>query len=396
MKKIEWNKETPRFYELKNRIQEFGVPHDWCVEVMRGSHFISPDENVEICGDRITMQAAPISDDPIFEEQHEDPQFSRWLKQSFEKVIGHVGRVFLCDTSKPNELVSPIAIERYVGTAGLMDDQGASLCALHTIFNSIEDPSRYKIHVVYPNYHQGQLAFEAKVKNMDDNVDMCLLEPAKPLTKPWIPLTYLDLATDAREGDFVYCFFYPKDPSKHQTLELFEKIMKPNKPTRIWRATASSSTLADHPTIISGSICFSDWMQGVASYNHLPDSNGGLLVSRSGRVKGIHVKAFSCGELQTFLRSKNPDEIRIAKKLSKTMNIYAPWETLPVFVPPHGLVRMLQLQGGFELLQVALLQNKELMNVEKNVDSQKCSKISKRKCPFKLRKKLLCEKKLRR
>jgi len=60
MKKIEWDKEVPRFYELKNRIQEFGVPDDWCVEVMRENQFMSPDENVEICGDRITMRVAPI------------------------------------------------------------------------------------------------------------------------------------------------------------------------------------------------------------------------------------------------------------------------------------------------------------------------------------------------
>jgi hypothetical protein len=332
------------------------------------------------------LRESYLTDDPALEEPAEDPQFSRWLKQSFDKVTGHVGRVFLCDTSKPDEMAAPTAVERCVGTVGLMDDQGASLCALHTVYNSVEDPSRYTIHVVYPNYHQGRLTFEAKMKSMDEEVDMCVLEPAKPLTKPWIPLTYLDLATDAREGDYVYCFFYPKDPSKHQTPELFEKIIKPDKPARIWRVPASSSTAADHPTIISGNVCFSEWMQGVATYKHLPDPNGGLLVSRSGRVKGIHVKAFTCGELQSFLHSENPDEMRIAKKLNKTMSAYAPSETIPVFVPPHGLVRMLQLQGGSELLQAALAQNK----VGK---SQKCAK---RKCTFTLRRRSLEKKKPKR
>lgn len=61
MKKIEWNKEAPRFHELRTRVREFGVPHDWCVEVMRGNHFISPDDNAEIAGERITMRAAPIA-----------------------------------------------------------------------------------------------------------------------------------------------------------------------------------------------------------------------------------------------------------------------------------------------------------------------------------------------
>lgn len=303
-----------------------------------------------------------------------------------------MGRVFVCDTLKPDEVATPTTIERCVGTIGLMDDRGASLCVLHTIFDYIEDPSRFKIYVIYPNYHQGRLTFEAKVKSIDEDVDMCLLEPAKPLTKPWTPLTYLDLATDAREGDYVYCFFYPKDPSKYQTPELFEKLIKPDKPTRIWRASASSSTFADHPTIISGNICFSEWMQGVATYSHSPDSNGGLLVSRSGRVKGIHVKAVTCGELQSFLQSKNPDEMRIAKILSNTINAYPLLEALPVFVPPHGLVKMLQLRGGSKLLQAALSQNKVQMKVEKKVDSHMYIKMNKRKCPFNLRRRSLYEK----
>jgi len=54
-------KEASRFYEFKNRVQEFDVPHDWCIEIMRGNHFISPVQNAEIIGDRITMRVTPIS-----------------------------------------------------------------------------------------------------------------------------------------------------------------------------------------------------------------------------------------------------------------------------------------------------------------------------------------------
>lgn len=334
-----------------------------------------------------------VADDPILEEQSEDPQFSRWLKQCFEKVTGHVGRVYLCDTSNPIQVLTPTGVERCVGTVGLMDDCGASLCALHTIYDYVEDPSRYKIHVVYPNYHQGRLAFEARVKSMDEDVDICVLEPAEALTKPWTPLTCLELATDTRKGDSVYCFFYAKDPSKHQTPELFEKMMKPEKPARIWRAPMSSCASADHPTIIPGNVCLAEWMQGVATYSHLPDADGGLLVSRSGRVKGMHVKALTCGELQSFLQSGNPEEERIAKELNKAMSTYAPSESLPVFVPPHGLVRMLQLQGGSKLLQAALLQNKVQMTGGEKGNSHK---VSKRKRPSNFTRRSIHEKKPKR
>lgn len=327
-----------------------------------------------------------IVEDPILDEQPEDPQYSRWLKQSFEKVTGHIGRVFLCDMSKSCR--TSTRAKKHVGTIGLIKDTGASLCALHTIYDSIQEPSRFKIHVVYPNYHQGKLEFDAKVKSIDEDVDMCLLEPAKPLTKAWTPLTCLDVATDAREGDFVYCFFYPIDPTNHETPELYEKIIKPEKPIRIWRAAASSSPLADHPTIISGNICFSEWMQGVATYRHLPDSHGGFLISRSGRVKGVHVKTFPCGELETFLHSNNCDELRIAKLLSKTMRAYAPSQALPVFVPPHGLVRMLHLQSASQLLEIAHLHNNTKLNVRKLVTSHLHSKTSVSKHPFDIKKTL--------
>lgn len=60
-KKIEWNKHTdPTFQELKERLQQCGVPDDWCVEVLRGDDFLSPDVNSHITGPKITVRATPI------------------------------------------------------------------------------------------------------------------------------------------------------------------------------------------------------------------------------------------------------------------------------------------------------------------------------------------------
>lgn len=61
MKKIEWHKDAPTFHELKERVQNCGIPGDWCVEVMRGDNFFSPDDNTEINGARITVRASPIA-----------------------------------------------------------------------------------------------------------------------------------------------------------------------------------------------------------------------------------------------------------------------------------------------------------------------------------------------
>lgn len=60
-KKIEWNKNgDPTFAELKDRIQHCGVPDDWCVEVLRGTNFVSPDLNTHIQGPKITVRASPV------------------------------------------------------------------------------------------------------------------------------------------------------------------------------------------------------------------------------------------------------------------------------------------------------------------------------------------------
>lgn len=60
-KKIEWNKVgDPTFDELKGRLQQCGVPDDWCVEVLRGSNFILPDLQTHIHGPKITVRASPI------------------------------------------------------------------------------------------------------------------------------------------------------------------------------------------------------------------------------------------------------------------------------------------------------------------------------------------------
>ena len=229
------------------------------------------------------------------DEHGDDYQWAQWMKTAFEKVTAHVGRVYVIDTTKPEEMKDPHNVERCVGTVGLMDVHGESICALHCVYHAVEHKHRYRIDVLYPNYHKGALAFNAKPKTMDEDVDLCVLEPVTPLKKPNLPTTYLDLATDAREDDVVYCFFFPKDPLKHETPQVIRHLIRPEK------AIASRSNPrqpAESPTIISGTVCFSEWMQGVVTYERLPDANGGVIVSRSGRVKGIHVKAFTCGELR--------------------------------------------------------------------------------------------------
>lgn len=279
------------------------------------------------------------------------------MKAAFEKVMCHVGRVYVVDTTKPQEVKAPRTEERCVGTASLMDVHGESIAALHCVYAAVEDPQRYKIHVAFPNYHKGALAFEAKLRAMDEDVDVCVLEPKEALKKPFLPTTYLDLATDVREDDVIYCFFYPKDPLKHQTPKVIQSLLMVEKPATL-RPGPSPKQVHDVPLILNGTVCFSEWMQGVATYERLPDSDGGILVSRSGRVKGLHVKAFTCGELREKVHSDNPEELRVAKKLCRRMSTYAPSEGVPAFVPPHGLVRLLGLEGGCELLQAAIRQTK--------------------------------------
>lgn len=324
------------------------------------------------------------------ELQHEDDhaddiQWSKWMKAAFEKVICHVGRVYVVDTTKPEEVKAPRAEERCVGTASLMDVHGESISALHCVYAAVEEPQRYKIHVAFPNYHKGALAFEAKITAMDEDVDVCVLEPKEPLKKPHLPTTYLDLATDVREDDVVYCFFYPRDPLKHQTPNVIRSLLMVDKPATL-RPGLSPKQVQDTPTILNGTVCFSEWMQGVATYERLPDSNGGILVSRSGRVKGLHVKAFTCGELREKVHSDNPEELRVAKKLCRRMSTYAPSEGVPVFVPPHGLVRLLGLEGGCELLQAAIRQNKThskgaAAKAKTNKNNKKASTSARRPSP---------------
>lgn len=327
-------------------------------------HSIKITHEIRTKLDHIILSPICAGDQYLDDEHGDDYQWAKWMKTAFEKVTAHVGRVYVVDTTKPEEVKDPRNVERCVGTVGLMDVHGESICALHCVYRAVEHKERYKIDVVYPNYHKGTLAFDAKPKTMDEDVDLCVLEPVTPLKKPNLPTTYLDLATDAREDDMVYCFFFPKDPLKHETPQVIRQLMRPEKALNVSRSNTARQP-ADSPTIISGTVCFSEWMQGVATYERLPDANGGVIVSRSGRVKGIHVKAFTCGELREKVHSENPEELRVAKKLCKKMNSYAPSEGIPVFVPPHGLVRLLGLEGGCELLQAAIRQNKVQMKVEK-------------------------------
>jgi len=270
------------------------------------------------------------------------------MKTAFEKVISHVGKLYLLDTTKPDQAPD------CVGTATLMDCHGEALCALHCIHPAVEHPDRYKLQVTFPNFHKGSLTFEAKPKTIDEDVDVCVIEPTQPLKKPYLPTSYLDLATDVREDDVIYCFFYPRDPLKHETPKTITNLLT----LTLENSKKTRTTPQEPPTIITGTVCFSEWMQGVAAYERPPDCNGGILVSRSGHVKGMHVKAFTCGELRAKVHSENPEELRVARKLCTRMSTYAPTEGIPVFVPPHGLVRLLGLEGGCELLQAAMKQNK--------------------------------------
>ena len=301
------------------------------------------------------------------------------MKTAFEKVISHVGRLYLVDTTKEEEVKDSRSVERCVGTVSLMDVHGECICALHCIYPAVESPERYKMYASFPNFPKGCLSFEAKLRIMDEKVDVCVIEPVQPLKKPYLPTSYLDLATDVREDDIIYCFFFPKDPLKHVTPQVLQNLLmvEKNNPLRAARRPQ------DNPTIITGTVCFSEWMQGVAAYERPPDCNGGILVSRSGRVKGIHVKAFTCGELRAKANSENPEELRVARKLCKKMSTYAPSDVIPAFVPPHGLVRLLGLEGGCELLQAAIRQNKVKMKMQtqKNPKPPRTTRSARSRCP---------------
>lgn len=299
------------------------------------------------------------------EEEHlDDIQWTRWMKTAFEKVISHVGKLYLVEKEANEAESNELKDSQCVGTVSLMDCHGEAICALHCIHPAVENPEKYKIHASFPNYSKGALTYEAKPKNMDEEVDVCVIEPSTPLKKPYLPTSYLDLATDVREDDVIYCFFYPKDPLKHETPKPLSNLLIEKKKKYV-----------QVPSIMSGTVCFSEWMQGVAAYERPPDCNGGVLVSRSGRVKGIHVKAFTCGELRAKVHSENPEELRVARKLCKRMSTYAATECIPVFVPPHGLVRLLGLEGGCELLQAAVRQSKGKVKMNMPVKPPKTTRL---------------------
>ncbi len=60
-KRVEWNKENPTFGEVKERLWSCGVARNWCVEVLRGNEFFSPDENHIFSAKQLTVRALPIS-----------------------------------------------------------------------------------------------------------------------------------------------------------------------------------------------------------------------------------------------------------------------------------------------------------------------------------------------
>lgn len=65
---IEWDKASPTFCEVKERLGNCGIAKNWCVEILRGGEYVSPDDNTQLrdCK-KLTVRAAPISEKTILE-----------------------------------------------------------------------------------------------------------------------------------------------------------------------------------------------------------------------------------------------------------------------------------------------------------------------------------------
>jgi hypothetical protein len=65
---IEWDKASPTFCEVKERLGNCGIAKNWCVEVLRGGEYVSPDDDTQLrdCK-KLTVRAAPISEKTILE-----------------------------------------------------------------------------------------------------------------------------------------------------------------------------------------------------------------------------------------------------------------------------------------------------------------------------------------
>lgn len=60
---IEWDKASPTFCEIKERLGNCGVAKDWCVEILREGEYVSPDDDMRLkdCK-KLTVRASPIAE----------------------------------------------------------------------------------------------------------------------------------------------------------------------------------------------------------------------------------------------------------------------------------------------------------------------------------------------
>lgn len=62
-KLIELDKASPTFYEVKERLDNCGIAKNWCVEILRGGEYVSPDDDTQLKNcKKLTVRAAPISE----------------------------------------------------------------------------------------------------------------------------------------------------------------------------------------------------------------------------------------------------------------------------------------------------------------------------------------------
>lgn len=60
---IEWDKASPTFCEVKERLGNCGIAKNWCVEILQGGEYVSLDDDMQLqdCK-KLMVRAAPISE----------------------------------------------------------------------------------------------------------------------------------------------------------------------------------------------------------------------------------------------------------------------------------------------------------------------------------------------
>jgi len=68
---IEWDKTSPTFCEVKERLGNCGIAKNWCVEILRGGEYVSLDDDTQLqdCK-KLTVRVAPISEKTLL--RHND------------------------------------------------------------------------------------------------------------------------------------------------------------------------------------------------------------------------------------------------------------------------------------------------------------------------------------